>query len=89
MNAKITRIWQKIIKFASMKHNNSEIANDSGKIIGLILLSILWIWLVYYTFTRGGINLKNILTTVLSGIIIFVPLWKKYIQPILAGRKEK
>ena len=75
--------------FASMKPNNSAPGNDYGKIAGLILLALIWIWLVYLLFSRGGLDLKNILISAVSGIIIFVPLWKRYLQPILANRKRK
>ena len=71
-----------------MNRNTSAPGNDSGKIAGLILLALIWIWLVYMLFSRGGLDLKNIFIAVASGIIIFVPLWKRYIQPILANRKK-
>lgn len=72
-----------------MKHNNSKTGNESGKIFGLIFLAIIWIWLAYYTFAYGGVTLKNILVIVISGIIIFVPLWKRYIHPIIERLKEQ
>lgn len=75
--------------FASMKHNNSPSGNDTGKLAGLILLALIWVWLVYMLFSRGGFDLRNILTVAFSGIIIFVPLWKRYLQPILAKRCKK
>ena len=75
--------------FASMEPNNSAPGNDYGKIAGLILLALIWIWLVYMLFSRGGLDLKNILISAVSGIIIFVPLWKSDLQPILANRKRK
>lgn len=72
-----------------MKLNNSASGNDNGKIAGLILLALIWVWLVYMLFTRGGFDARNVLIAVVSGIIIFVPLWKRYLQPILANRKRK
>lgn len=74
-----------------MKHNNSPSGNDTGKLAGLIfiLLALIWVWLVYMLFSRGGFDLRNILTAAFSGIIIFVPLWKRYLQPILAKRCKK
>lgn len=72
-----------------MKRNNSASGTDSGKIAGLILLALIWVWLVYILFTRGGLDVKNIFIAAASGIIIFVPLWKRYLQPILANRKKK
>ncbi|MDE6009934.1 MAG: hypothetical protein K2F87_00610 [Muribaculaceae bacterium] len=71
-----------------MKRNNSASGTEYGKIAGLILLALIWVWLVYMLFTRGGVDLKNLFIAVASGIIIFVPLWKRYIQPILTNRRK-
>ncbi len=71
-----------------MKQQYSGEGNEIGKIGGLILLALLWIWLVYYLFTKGGIDGKNILVAAFSGIIIFVPLWKRYIRPLIERRKK-
>ena len=51
----------------------------NGRIFGLMFLAALWIWLCFMLFSRGGITLKNILIALMSGIIVFVPLWKKYV----------
>lgn len=49
------------------------------KIAGVILLGMLWIWLSIGLFnSAGGFTLKNLFIVAASGIIIFVPLWKKY-----------
>ena len=52
-----------------------------GKAIGFGLLSLLWIWLVA-TLIRsgGGFTFKNLFLIIASGIIIFVPLWKRYVR---------
>lgn len=49
-----------------------------AKIIGFIILVIVWLWLVWMLLATGGFNLKNILLAAMSGIIVFVPLYKKY-----------
>lgn len=50
-----------------------------GKAIGFGLITLLWIWLVTtLIISGGGISFKNLFLIVASGIIIFVPLWKKY-----------
>ena len=50
-----------------------------GKIIGFSLIAILWFWLCTMLIkSAGGFNFKNVFLIVASGIIIFVPLWKKY-----------
>lgn len=49
------------------------------RIAGLALLALLWVWLSIGLLTsEDGFNLKNILIAGMSGIIIFVPLYKKY-----------
>ena len=50
------------------------------KIAGFSILALVWVWLCWSLFALGGVNLKNILLVVATGIIIFVPLWKKYIR---------
>lgn len=47
-------------------------------IIGLSILFIVWIWLAFMLLSKTGVNLKNILILAMSGIIVFVPLFKKY-----------
>lgn len=49
-------------------------------IIGLSVLLIVWMWLAWMLLSSGGLTLKNILVLAMSGIIIFVPLYKKYVS---------
>ncbi len=49
-----------------------------SKLIGMTVLALVWLWLVWMLLQAGGINLKNILVAAMTGIIIFVPLYKKY-----------
>lgn len=52
-----------------------------ARIAGIILLALIWIWLSAGLLTSAdGFNLKNILIALMSGIIIFVPLYKKYFR---------
>lgn len=52
------------------------------RIAGLALLAVLWVWLSVGLLTSAdGFNLKNIMIAAMSGIIIFVPLYKKYKGP--------
>ena len=51
---------------------------NTSKIIGIVILFLVWVWLVWSLLSLGGVNLKNILISVMAGIIIFVPLYKKY-----------
>ena len=50
-----------------------------SKIIGISVLVVIWVWLVWMLIAAGGFNLKNLLIAAMSGIIIFVPLYKKYV----------
>lgn len=44
----------------------------------MAVLFLLWLGLCYLLIDRGGFNLKNIIVAATSGIVILVPLWKKY-----------
>lgn len=50
------------------------------KIVGFLLLALLWLWLSA-SLLASGLTLKNLFLVVASAIIIFVPLWKKYVRP--------
>lgn len=47
-------------------------------IFGITVLFIIWAALAYLLISTGGFNLKNLLLLVMTAIIIFVPMWKKY-----------
>lgn len=52
-----------------------------ARIAGLALLALVWLWLCAGLLTSAdGFNLKNILIAIMSGIVIFVPLYKKYFR---------
>lgn len=48
--------------------------------IGFTLLVILWIWLAWGVLS-AGITLYNLLIVAISGIIILVPMWRKWNKP--------
>lgn len=57
------------------------------RIAGFALLALVWLWLCRaLLMTGGGVTFKNLFLIVASGIIIFVPLYKKYWK---ADSKEK
>lgn len=58
--------------------SNFAINMNALKYSGLVLLAVLWFWLVSQLLRTGGVNLKNLFLAVSSGIIVFVPLWRKY-----------
>lgn len=48
---------------------------------GMLLLVVLWIWLARALIVHGGgFSPKNILLLVMTAIIIFVPIYKKYLK---------
>ncbi len=55
------------------------------RIAGFIFLGLLWVWLAQYLLRVGGVNLKNLFVVAASGIVILVPLYKKYIAPYFQG----
>ena len=59
------------------------------RIAGFIFLGLLWIWLSQYLLRVGGLNLKNILLVAMTGVIILVPLYRKYIDPANKDNKRK
>lgn len=49
------------------------------RIAGFSLLALVWLWLCWALLaSAGGLTAKNLFLIVASGIIIFVPLYKKY-----------
>ncbi len=48
--------------------------------IGFSILVILWIWLAWGVLS-AGITLYNLLIVAFSGIIILVPMWRKWNKP--------
>lgn len=48
--------------------------------IGFSILVILWIWLAWGVLS-AGISLYNLLIVAFSGIIILVPMWRKWNNP--------
>lgn len=81
----LTAFWlvvsEKKINFALSNYVKSYLVMNAVKIAGVTLLAILWLWLCRSLVAYGGgFNLKNLFLIVASGIIIFVPLWKKYVR---------
>lgn len=48
--------------------------------IGFSLLVILWVWLAWGVLS-AGISLYSLLIVAISGIIILVPMWRKWNTP--------
>lgn len=52
----------------------------TGRYIGIGVLGLVWLWLAWFVLQRSGVTLINLFWIVASGIIIFVPLYKRYIK---------
>ena len=48
--------------------------------VGIAVLALVWIWLAAFVLIRGGVTLMNILWVGISGVIVFLPLYKKYFK---------
>lgn len=54
---------------------------NAVRIAGILLLALVWLWLCRSLIAMGGgFTMKNTFLIIASGIIIFVPLWKKYFR---------
>ena len=53
---------------------------NTGKWIRFACSLGLWLFLVYLLWTRAEHNFMMVFTIVASAIIVFVPLYKKYIR---------
>lgn len=49
-----------------------------GKKIGFGVLAAVWLALCVVMLAKAGVTLYNLLIVIISGIIVFVPIWKKY-----------
>ena len=49
------------------------------RILGIATLFLVWIWLGWGFLAAKGITLINLIILAMTGLIIFVPLYKKYI----------
>ncbi len=54
------------------------------RIIGFAVLVVLWVWLAWGVLS-AGVTLYKLLIVAFSGIIIFVPLWRK----LTGGNKKQ
>lgn len=46
--------------------------------LGLGVLGIIWLWLAWGLIAAKGVTLYNLLIIAMAGVIIFVPVYKKY-----------
>ena len=63
------------------KLNNDDTVMTTGNLIRFACILLLWLGLCWLLLTRAArIDFMVIFTIVASGIIIFVPLYKKYVR---------
>lgn len=63
---------------------------NAVRIVGFAVLTLVWLWLCWSLVALGGgLNLKNLFLIIASGIIIFVPLWKKYVRQQDNNQRQK
>ena len=70
-------IFAKLIKYI----NNTQRKMNASNIIRFAFIIVLWLVLCYLLITRSPkIDFMVVFTIVASGIVIFVPLYKKYMR---------
>ncbi len=53
---------------------------DSSTTLRFVFLAALWIVLLYLLFTSQPFSLRVLFVAIASGIVVWVPLYKKYIK---------
>lgn len=51
-----------------------------GTILRFVILGILWLALVYYIVTHAAMTFATWFSILASAIIVFVPMYKKYVR---------
>lgn len=45
-----------------------------------LLVAIAWIALVVLLLVRGGVTPYNVFVVLVSGVVVFVPMYKRYVK---------
>lgn len=56
--------------------------SKSKRLAGIGILALLWLWLAWGFLSAKGVTLFNLIILAMTGIIIFLPLYKKYVLGI-------
>ena len=51
---------------------------STTNIFRFVVVGVVWLLLVIYILTHAVVNFFTLFAVAASGIIVFVPLWKKY-----------
>lgn len=70
---------EKFCNFVATKHY-TDLLMTTANIIRFTILGILWLLLVGYLVSHAKLTLYLIFVIVASAIIIFVPVYKKYVK---------
>ena len=57
-------------------------------LFGFIVLALVYIWLAWLILSTSSVTLYNILLILMAGMIIFVPLYRKYMVKEDKNRKK-
>ena len=57
-------------------------------LFGFIVLALVYIWLAWLILSKSSVTLYNILLILMAGMIIFVPLYRKYMVKEDKNRKK-
>ncbi|MGN0237804.1 MAG: hypothetical protein ACI4AK_06960 [Lepagella sp.] len=57
-------------------------------LLGFIFLALVYIWMAWLILSKSSVTLYNILLIVMAGVIIFVPLYRKYVVKEDKNRKK-
>lgn len=59
-----------------------------SSLFGFIVLALVYIWLAWLILSKSSVTLYNILLILMAGMIIFVPLYRKYMVKEDKNRKK-
>lgn len=57
--------------------SNAFSVMKKSKIVGIVILALVWLWLGWGILAASGVTLYNLLIVAMAGLIIFIPLLKK------------
>ena len=77
-------LFNYFVEFIEIPFNEMKV----GVIIRFVCVTILWLILCYLLLVGRSLNFWTLFVIVCSGIIIFVPLYKKYVRDG-NGKKSK
>lgn len=71
-------IWSYDSKVVSLESINRNVNMNAGLITRLVILGFLWLLVAVYVLTHAQITFFTLFAVAVSGVIILVPVYKKY-----------